>query len=71
VETKRYQVEAQMQGSDVWKPIYYTDDLPKAERYAGAMLRSGEIQAARVVDQETGQRWLVKIDVHSPADAEL
>lgn len=71
METKRYQVEAQTQGSDVWKPICHTDDLYRAERFAGAMLRSGEIQAARVVDQETGQVWLVKPEVHNPADSEL
>jgi hypothetical protein len=71
VETKRYQVEAQTQGSDIWKPICYTDDLHKAESLASAMLHSGETEVARIVDQETGQVWLVKIEVHNPDGSEL
>jgi hypothetical protein len=52
---ERYRVEVQIQQSYIWELICYTDDLSKAIRYADVMLRSEEIQAARVVDQETRQ----------------
>jgi hypothetical protein len=52
---ERYRVEVQIQQSCIWELICYTDDLSKAIGYADAMLRSEEIQAARVVDQETRQ----------------
>jgi hypothetical protein len=52
--SKRYRVEAQAQGSDVWEMIYQTDDLDKARRYAAdSMLPPGAVQATRVVDQES------------------
>jgi hypothetical protein len=70
-EGGRYQVEAQTQGSDIWEPIYHAADLSKAERYAGDMLRFEKIRAMRVVDQKTGQVWLVKLEVHNPDDVEL
>ncbi len=53
MKAKRYQVQAQARRSDVWEPIYYTDDLEKAGRYA-AMALSERIQATRVIDSETG-----------------
>ena len=71
MKTKRYQVEGQTQGSDIWEPICHTDDLSTAKGYAGAVLRSEKIRAIRVVDQKTGQVWLVKPDVHNTADAGL
>ena len=71
MEIKRYRVEAQAQGSDIWEPICHTDDLSTAKGYAGAVLRSEKIRAIRVVDQKTGQVWLVKIGVHNPADSDL
>jgi hypothetical protein len=71
VRAGRYQVESQTQGSDIWEPICYAADLSKAERYAGAMLRSGETQAARVVDQKTGQVWIIKPEGRDPADSAL
>ena len=52
---ERYRVEVQLQQSYIWELVCYTNDLYKAERYADVMLRSEEIQAARVVDQETGR----------------
>ena len=48
-------MEVQIQQSYIWELVCYTNDLSKAKRYADVMLRSEEIQAARVVDQETGQ----------------
>jgi hypothetical protein len=50
MRAKRYAVEAQGQRFDIWEPIYYTDDLDGAKRYADAMLESLEIRATRVVD---------------------
>jgi hypothetical protein len=38
------------------EPVYYADDLAKAERYAAEMLRSEEVQETRVVDQEIARR---------------
>ena len=52
---ERYRVEAQIQQSEIWGLVCDTNLLFKAERFADVMLRSEEIQAARVVDQETGQ----------------
>jgi hypothetical protein len=52
---KRYRVEAQALGSTAWEPIYYTDSLPVAKRYAAAMLKATEVRATRVVNQVTGQ----------------
>ena len=55
MSAKRYAVQAQVQRFDVWEPIYYTDDLEGANRYADAMLKSQEIRAIRVVDQTSGE----------------
>jgi hypothetical protein len=52
---ERYRVDVQVQQSDIWELVCYTNDVSKAERYVDVMLRSEEVQAARVVDQETGQ----------------
>ena len=52
---KRYVVEVQRQRFDIWEPIYYTDSLDGAKRYAAAMLESPEIGATRAVDQSTGE----------------
>ena len=71
MKIRRYQVEGQTQGSDIWEPICHTDDLSTAKGYAGAVLRSEKIRAIRVVDQETGQVWLVKTALHNPADSEV
>ena len=71
VKVRRYRVEAQTQGSNIWEPICYTDDLCKAKGSAAAMLRSEEIRAMRVVDQETGQVWIIKTVLHNPAGSEL
>ena len=52
---KCYRVEALAQASTTWEPIYYTDSLPVAKRYAAAMVKSQHIQAAQVVKQITEQ----------------
>jgi hypothetical protein len=70
-EGGRYQVEVKTQSSDIWKPVCYASDLSRAERYAGIMLRAENIRAMRVVDQETGQVWLVKTVLHNPDDSGL
>ncbi len=54
MKAKRYRVETQARRSDAWETIYYTGDLEKAGRYADAMALHERIQAARVVDNETG-----------------
>ena len=55
MSAKRYVVEAQRQRSGIWEPIYYTDDLDGAKRYAAAMLKSQEIRVTRVVAQRAGE----------------
>ena len=52
---KRYAVQAQGQRFDIWGPVYYTDSLDGAKRYAAAMLKSQEVRATGVVDQTTGK----------------
>ena len=52
---KRYQVEAQSNNSNTWEPVYYTNSLPVAKRHTAATVKSPQIQAAKVIDQITGQ----------------
>lgn len=55
MKSNRYAVEVQSGNSGTWEPVYYTDSLSVAKRYAAAKARTPEIQAARVVNQITGQ----------------
>jgi hypothetical protein len=57
---KRYRIEAQDVGSTTWKEVYFADSLPVAQRYAARLLESATIQAARVVDQESEEAWIIE-----------
>jgi hypothetical protein len=57
---KRYRIEAQDVGSTTWKEVYFADSLPVAQRYAARSLESATIQAARVVDQESEEAWIIE-----------
>ena len=58
---KRYRVETL---TSTWEPVYHTDSLPVARRYAVSLRNPGKIQAARVVDQRTEQ-----VVCYDPPDA--
>jgi hypothetical protein len=55
MDDKRYRVEIQANNSRTWEPVHYTDSLPVAKRHVAATVKSVKIQAARVVNQITGQ----------------
>jgi hypothetical protein len=41
---------------NAWKPIWYTSDLVRADRYTASMLQVDGVRAARVIDQEITKR---------------
>ena len=55
MKSRRYAVKTQAINSTTWEAIHYTDSLSVAKRYAAAKAKMPEIQAARVVNQITGQ----------------
>jgi hypothetical protein len=52
---ERYLVEHQFPNLPEWHSSYYSDDLAEAKRVAAFMTQSVNIQATRVIDQETGK----------------
>lgn len=61
MDNKRYRVEVQANNSSIWEPVHYTNSLPVAKRHVAATVKSAKIQAARVVDQITGQVMTYKL----------